>query len=76
MFYIRRLYDLRIDNDLRQCDVARVLSVTKQAYCLYENGKRDLPVEHLVALARYYGVTTDYILGISEIKTPKSPESD
>ncbi|MBP3937898.1 MAG: helix-turn-helix transcriptional regulator [Clostridia bacterium] len=44
MDYTKRLYDLRIDNDLRQEDVARILKVTSQAYGMYENGKRSLPI--------------------------------
>ena len=44
MTYTKRLYDLRIDNDLRQEDVANYLKITKQAYGMYENGKRNCSV--------------------------------
>ena len=40
MDYTKRLYDLRVDNDLKQEDVANVLKITKQAYGMYENKKR------------------------------------
>lgn len=66
--YTKRLYDLRVDNDLRQEDIAQVLKVTSQAYGMYESGKRSLPIEHLVRLAQYYNVTADYILGLKDIK--------
>lgn len=68
MDYTKRLYDLRIDNDLRQEDVARILKVTSQAYGMYENGKRSLPIEYLITLSEYYNVSSDYILGLKNEK--------
>ena len=68
MDYTKRLYDLRIDNDLKQEDVAKVLKITTQAYGMYENKKRSLPIESLVILCRFYNVTSDYILGLSDSK--------
>ena len=68
MDYTKRLYDLRIDNDLKQEDVARVLKITTQAYGMYENKKRSLPIESLVTLCKFYNVTSDYILGLSDSK--------
>lgn len=68
MDYTKRLYDLRIDNDLKQEDVAKVLKITTQAYGMYENKKRSLPIESLVTLCKFYGVTSDYILGLSDDK--------
>ena len=65
MSYIKRLYDLRTDNDLRQEDVANYLKITKQAYGMYENGKRNLPIEHLIKLSEFYNVSTDFILNIT-----------
>ena len=66
--YRKRLHDLRVDNDLRQEDIAQVLKITSQAYGMYENGKRSLPIEYLITLSRYYDVTSDYILGLSDNK--------
>ena len=71
MDYKKRLYDLRTDNDLKQTDIAAVLKITGQAYGMYENGKRGLPIEHLITLCRYYGVSSDYILGLTDCKTPR-----
>ncbi len=65
MDYIKRLYDLRTDNDLRQEDIANYLKITKQAYGMYENGKRNLPIEHLIKLSEIYNVSTDFILNIT-----------
>ena len=65
MDYIKRLYDLRTDNDLRQEDVANYLKITKQAYGMYQNVKRNLPIEHLIKLSEFYNVSTDFILNIT-----------
>lgn len=71
--YKNRLYELRIDNDLKQEDIAKVLSCTKQAYGHYENGKRNLPLEQFKKLCEFYGVSADYILGLPKnLKYPKN----
>ena len=62
--YPETLYNLRIDKDLKQEDVAKFLQITKQAYGHYENGKRQLPIEQLIKLCLFYGVSADYILGL------------
>lgn len=66
MDYTKRLYDLRVDNDLKQEDVANVLKITKQAYGMYENKKRGLPIESLITLCKFYNVSSDYILGLTD----------
>lgn len=60
--YLKKLKDLRIDNDLYQKEVASILKITRQQYGLYESGKRDIPIDLLIKLADFYGVSTDYIL--------------
>lgn len=66
MDYTKRLYDLRIDNDLKQEDIAKLLQITPQAYGMYENKKRGLPIEYLITLCKFYNVSSDYILGLSD----------
>ena len=60
--YLKKLKDLRIDNDLYQKEIANILKITRQQYALYESGKRDIPVDLLIKLADFYGVSVDYIL--------------
>lgn len=60
--YLKRLRDLREDNDLKQAYVASVLKITRQQYQLYESGKRTLPIDLLVVLCKFYNVSADYIL--------------
>ena len=61
--YYQRLRDLREDHDLTQKEVAAVLGIDQRVYSNYETGKREIPVHHLIKLADYYHVTTDYLLG-------------
>ncbi len=55
--------DLREDNDLKQKAVASYLGVSQQTYSNYENGRRDIPTWVVTSLAKYYKVSTDYLLG-------------
>lgn len=64
----QRLRDLREDADLKQVDVAQFLNCTQVCYSHYELGKRDIPTEILIKLARLYGTSTDYILGVTDKK--------
>ena len=58
------LRDLREDHDLKQKEVARYLNVSQQTYSNYERGRRDIPVRVVVELAKYYKVSTDYLLNV------------
>ena len=62
----KRIRDLREDRDLNQAQVAAMINVSQPTYSRYESGQLDLPSEVLIALAKFYGVTTDYILGIDD----------
>lgn len=64
----KRLKDLREDHDKYQKDIADLLGISQQYYSEYENGKRTIPVTHLITLAQYYGTSVDYILGLSHEK--------
>ena len=66
MVFFKRLYDLRIDNDMTQQDVADYLTCNRQVYARYERGIREIPVSMLIKLAKLYNVSTDYILGLDE----------
>ena len=59
---IKRLRDLREDNDYTQADIAKILNITRPQYNLYELGDRKIPIDKLQALADYYNVSVDYIL--------------
>ena len=61
--YFQRIRDLREDRDLKQTDVAELLGIQQTVYSRYERGFQNIPLEHLLFLADYYGVSTDYMLG-------------
>lgn len=61
--YFQRLRDLREDSDMNQTQIAEILFTSQTVYSRYERGARTIPVEHLLILADFYGVSTDYILG-------------
>ena len=65
MDYVRILRDLREDADKTQTQIAEVLG-TSQTMSRYERGANELPIHHLITLSRYYGVSTDYLLGLSK----------
>lgn len=66
----RRLRDLREDKDLPQKELAAYLNCSQVCYSNYEIGKRDIPTEVLIKLARFYHTSTDYLLGLTDEKTP------
>lgn len=68
--YIKKIRDLREDNDLTQEDVARYLGTSQTMYARYERGANELPVRHLIKLCKLYGVSADYILGLVKKETP------
>ena len=67
-----RIRDLREDNNLTQEQVAKYLHVKQNTYSQYENEQRQLPISCLIALAKLYKTSTDYILGLTDKMTPYS----
>ena len=61
--YFQRIRDLREDCDLTQREVAEFLGIQQTVYSCYERGFQTIPVEHLLKLANFYHVSTDYMLG-------------
>ena len=61
--YFPRLRDLIEDKDMNQTQVAKLLFTSQTVYSRYERGVLTIPVEHLLILADFYDVSTDYILG-------------
>lgn len=69
MYYYQRLKDLREDNDKSQKQIAEILGMKYQQYGRYESGEREIPLHHIIKLARYYNVSLDYLAGL--IDTPR-----
>ena len=62
----QNLKALRVSNNLSQADVAKILHCSQVAYGMYELGKRKLPVEYLVQLAKFYQVSLDELTGLAQ----------
>jgi len=61
--FYKRIRDLREDNDKTQQEIANYLGMKQPQYYRYETGSRDIPLDILIKLADFYGVSVDYILG-------------
>ena len=66
--YIKRIRDLREDADLTQSQIAEYLGTSQTMYARYERGANEIPVRHIIKLCEYFGVSADYILGITDKK--------
>lgn len=68
----QRLEDLRIDHDMTQAEIANYLGCQREVYRRYEKGTRQIPVDFLIKLSKLYHVSIDYIVGLTNEKTPYS----
>lgn len=64
MDYVDKLRELRIDNDIRQIEIAQVLGCKQSAISKYETRKIFYRVEDIIRLCEFYHVSADYILGL------------
>ena len=71
MKYVKIIRDLREDHDITQAEVAKLLGTSQTMYARYERGANELPLHHLITLCKYYGVSADFVLGLSENKNGK-----
>ena len=67
---MNRLKEIRIDKNLNQKEISKLLNVSQVAYSYYEIGKRQIPIDILIQLAKIYNVSTDYLLYLTDEKTP------
>ena len=65
-YYYKRVRELREDKDKTQEEIAKLLQVGLTTYRRWETGERTIPTNVVVELAKYYKVTTDYILELSD----------
>lgn len=68
MDYRRRMRDLREDSDLTQKQIGAIINKSQQGYSHIEDGRAELKIEDLIKLCKFYGVSADYFIGISEKK--------
>lgn len=65
-----RIREQREERDLKQSAIADVLHISQATYSRYESGVLDIPTGVLIALARFYHVSTDYLLGLTARPEP------
>ena len=65
-----RLKSLREQNELTQDQVALLLNCKRNTYSQYENGKRQIPLDALIKLSRFYQTSVDYLLGETDDPKP------
>ena len=66
---LKRLRDLREDNDMTQREMADILGISQRYYSNLENGTRTISAEILIQIADYYNVSLDYICNRTNSKT-------
>lgn len=65
-----RIRNLRIDHNYTQKQIAEYLNVKQNTYSQYEIGVLNYPIEVLMKLADFYGVSVDYLLGRTSVQQP------
>lgn len=66
MNYRTRMRHLREDRDLTQREVAAIINKSQQGYSHIEDGRAELKIDDMIALCRYYGVSADYFVGMTD----------
>ena len=68
--YRERLRSIREDNDLTQAELGRVLNKSQQGYNHIEAGRAELKIDDLISLCKFYNLSADYLIGLSDIPHP------
>lgn len=67
---MNRLKQLRLEKKMLQSDVAKIIDVSDRAVGFYENEKRDMSPDTILKLADFFNVSTDYLLGKTDVRNP------
>lgn len=70
MGYRERIRSVRVDRDYTQEEIGEVLQKTQQGYSHIENGRAELKIDDLVLLCRFYGLSADYMTGLTDTPLP------
>lgn len=60
--------NLREDNDLTQREVAKIINKSQQGYSHIEEGRAELKIDDMIKLCKFYGVSADYFVGMTDEK--------
>lgn len=70
MDYRQRLRAVREDRDYTQSEIGKVLQKSQQGYNHIEAGRAELKIEDLIRLCKFYNLSADYLIGLTDEKTP------
>lgn len=65
-YFSERLKELRTERGVGQVQLAQSIGMSKGIISLWENGKREPNMSGLILLAQYFGVSVDYLVGLSD----------
>ena len=65
-----RIREMRKDRDLSQTEIAKHLGMSQTGYSKYETGENDIPTSILIALAKLFQTSIDYLVGLTDVRTP------
>lgn len=68
MEYLKRIRELREDNDYSQREIAELLNIGQRTYADYEYGKTRIPLDSMIKLAQFYDVDLNFICGVCNIQ--------
>ncbi len=66
IMFAEKIKELRLDKKLKQCDLAKALSVDQRTISNWENSRNEPDFKTLVKIANYFDVSTDYLLGLED----------
>ncbi len=69
-----RLYEIRKEKKLNQEEVSSFLGMNRSTYAKWENLTSPITAEAIVKLSKFYGISTDYLLGLTDMRTVAEPE--
>lgn len=70
MNYRTRMRNLREDRDITQEEAGKLIRKSQQGYNHIEAGRAELKIEDLIILCRFYNVSADYMIGLTDVPTP------
>lgn len=76
MNFANRLKQLRKENNLTQEELAQKISKTRSTIAGYETERKEPDYETLVLLAKYFNVSLDYLMGVSDVRNPYINDKD
>ncbi len=69
--YRERMRAVREDRDYTQTEIGAVIHKSQQGYNHIETGRAELKIDDLIALCRFYNLSSDYLIGLTDIECSK-----